>query len=57
MPAFGLCLTGSLCVAADNFDLVSLNGVLIVKLEVDVLDQKSPDFVAEPISIQVTLSA
>lgn len=24
-PAFGLCLPGSLCVAADDFDLVGLN--------------------------------
>ncbi len=42
-------------VAADDLDLVSLYGALVVQFEVDVLDQERPNFIAEAVGIQMTL--
>ena len=50
-------LSRSLRIAAHDFDLLSMDRVLVVKLEVDVFNQKSPYFIAEPVGIQMTLSA
>ena len=44
-----------LCIAAHNLDLLSLDVVLIVKLEINILDEECPDFVAEAVGIQMTL--
>lgn len=48
-------LTRPLCIAAHNFDFLGLDIALVIKLEVDILNEESPDFVAESISIQVAL--
>ena len=50
-----LCFSRLLGVAAHNLHLVRMDHILIVELEVDILDQERPDFIAEPIRIQVTL--
>lgn len=50
-----LLLTWPLGVAADNFDFIRLDRTRVVQLEVDVLDQKSPNLVAETVRIQMTL--
>lgn len=55
-PSLSLCLPRSLCVAAHDFDSIGLNSVLIVELEVDIFDKEGPDFIAEPIGVQVTLA-
>ena len=44
-------LTRLLRVAAHDFDLLRCNGTAIVKLEIDILDEKSPDIVAEAVGI------
>ena len=48
-------LSRLLGITADDLDFVCLNSVIIVKLEVDVFDQKRPNFVAETVGIKVTL--
>ncbi len=50
-----LLLSWPLGVAADDFDLIRLDRTRVVQLEVDVLDQKSPYFVAETVGVQMTL--
>ncbi len=50
-------LSRPLRVAADNLDLLGLDRVLVVKFEVDILDQERPDFVAEAVGVQMTLEA
>lgn len=50
-----LCLSRPLAVAAHNLHLVRMDGRLVVELEVYVLDQKSPDLVAEAVCVKVTL--
>ena len=50
-----LLLSRLLSIAADYFDLIGLNIVLIIKLEVDILDQERPDFITESVGIQVAL--
>lgn len=50
-----LLLAWPLGVAADNLDLIRLDRTRIVQLEVDVLDQESPNFVAETVGIQMAL--
>lgn len=40
---------------ADDLDFVSSHGIVVVQLEVDVLDEKGPDIVAEAIGIERTL--
>ena len=54
-PSLSLCLARSLCVAAHDFDSIGLHSVLVVELEADIFDKKGPDFIAEPIGVQVTL--
>ena len=44
-----------LCIAAHNFDLLCLHIGLIIQLEVDILDEESPDFIAEAICVQMAL--
>jgi hypothetical protein len=50
-----LCLARSLAVAAHDLHPVRGNGCLVVELEGDILDQERPDFVAEPVSVEVAL--
>lgn len=50
-----LCLSGSLAVTAHDLHFLRRNSCLVVQLEVDILDQEGPNFVAESISIEVTL--
>jgi len=50
-----LLLSGLLCIAAHDLDLLGLDITLIVELEVDILDEERPDFVAEAVGIQMTL--
>ena len=42
-------------IAAHNLNLLRGDVVLIVQLEVDILDEERPDFVAEAVRIQMTL--
>ena len=50
-----LLLPGLFRIAAHDLDLLRCDIVLIVELEVDIFDEKRPDFVAEAVSIQVAL--
>lgn len=50
-----LLLSRPFCIAAYYLHLLGLNRLLIIELEVDVLDQKRPDLVAETISIEMAL--
>ena len=51
-----LSLSRLLRVATDDLDFLRLYIGLIVQLEVGVLDQEGPDFVAEAVGIEMTLS-
>lgn len=42
-------------VTADDLDLLGSERLRIFKLEVDVLDEESPDFVAEAVGIEMAL--
>lgn len=42
-------------ITANNLDLLRRHGVLIIQLEVDVLDQKRPYFVAEAVGVKMPL--
>ena len=55
--AQGSGLPRPLGVAANNLDFLGLDRVLVVKFEVHILDQERPDFVAEAVSVQVTLES
>ena len=44
-------LPGTLAVAAHDLDSVGLNGLLIIQLEGNVLDQKRPHFIAETVGV------
>ena len=44
-------LTRLFRVAAHDFDLLCCNGTATVQLEIDILDEKSPDIVAEAVGI------
>lgn len=48
-------LSGPLAVAAHNLDLVRADGLLVIQLKIDILDEESPDFVAESICVKVAL--
>ena len=50
-----LLLPRLLRIAAHNLNLVRRDVVLIIKLEIDILDEKRPDFVAKAVGIQMTL--
>lgn len=50
-----LCLSGSLAVTAHDLHFLGRNSCLVVQLEVDILNQEGPNFVAESIGIEVTL--
>ena len=52
-----LLLPRLLRIAAHNLDLLRRDIILIVELEIDVLDKKRPDFVAETVGIQMALFA
>ena len=54
-PHPSLLLPWLLRIAAHNLDLVRRDIVLVVELEVDILDEERPDFVAEAVGIQMTL--
>ena len=43
-------------IATNDLNLIRLNRRRILKLERDVLDQEGPDFVAEAVGIEMTLS-
>lgn len=53
--ACSLWITWLLRIAAHDFDFLGLHVVLVVKLEVDVFDEESPDVIAETIGIQMAL--
>lgn len=50
-----LCLAGTLRVAANNLDAVGVDLVRVVELEVDILDDKGPDVVAEAVRVEMAL--
>lgn len=50
-----LSLTGTFGVATDDLDAVGMDVGSIVKFEVDVLDDKSPDVVAEAVRVEMAL--
>lgn len=52
----GLCLSRSLCIAAHNFDLVSLDSVLVFEFKADIFYEKGPNFITEAIGVQMALS-
>lgn len=55
-PQLGRRLARSLAIAAHDPDLVALHCLArILHLERNILDQESPDLVAEPVGIQMTL--
>ena len=54
-PHPSLLIPRLLRVAAHNLDLLRRDIVLVVELEVDILDEERPDFVAEAVGIQMTL--
>jgi hypothetical protein len=55
-PSRSRSLARLLGIAADNLDLVGLDDLsTIVELELDVLDEESPDFVAESVGRQASL--
>lgn len=51
--------TGSLsllfALAGDDLNLLCFDVVGVIQLELDVLDDESPDFVAEPVRVEVSL--
>ena len=47
-----ICLLGQ---TGDDLDLLGVELVLVVHLEVDVLDEEGPDFVAEAVGVEVAL--
>ena len=50
-----LLLPRLLRIAAHNLDLLRRDVILVVELEVDILDEERPDFVAEAVGVQMTL--
>jgi hypothetical protein len=46
---------GLLRQTSDDLDLLGVELVLVVHLEVDVLDDEGPDFVAEAVGVEVAL--
>jgi hypothetical protein len=42
---------------ADDSDLVDFDGLRVVEFELDVLEDKSPDVVAEAVSVEMALEA
>jgi len=48
-------LCQSLGLTADNLDLGCLDLLRVVELELDILEYKGPDFIAEPVRVQMTL--
>ena len=48
-------LTGAFCVAADDLDTVRMDLLVVIQLEVDVLDDKGPDVVAEAVGVEMSL--
>lgn len=53
----GLNLSRSLAIAADNLHFIRKDGTLVVQFEVDIFDKERPDFIAESVGIQVSLSS
>ena len=54
-PHSSLLLPRLLRIAAYNLDLLRRDVILVVELEVDILDEERPDFVAEAVGVQMTL--
>jgi hypothetical protein len=50
-------ITRTLRVAANDLDLLRLDGVRVVQFESGVLDDERPHFVAEPVRVEVSLQA
>lgn len=48
-------VAGTLRVAAHNLDLVRLDGVRVVELERDVLDNERPNLIAETVRVEMAL--
>lgn len=48
-------LSWLLATATNDLHLVRLNVLRILHLEVDILDQESPDFITEPVGMKMTL--
>ena len=44
-----------LIIATDDLDFVSMDGALIVELEVDILNDEGPDVVAEAVGVEMAL--
>jgi hypothetical protein len=44
-----------LALAGNDLDPLCLNSVGIIKLELDILDNERPDFVAEAVGVEVSL--
>lgn len=56
-PRFLLSLLLPLGLASHNLDLLRLKLLcVVIKFEIDVLDDKSPDLVAEPVHVEMSLS-
>lgn len=51
-----LSLTSLLVCAADDFDFVGVNRVLVVELEVDIFDGERPHVVAESVGVKMALA-
>jgi hypothetical protein len=44
-----------LALASNDLDPLCLNGVCVIKLELNILDNERPDFVAEAVCVEVSL--
>ena len=49
------CLPWPLGIAADNLYFLGMDLALVLQLEGDILYEKRPDFIAEPVGIQMAL--
>lgn len=49
-------LSWPLAVAADNLHFIRVNLRIVVELEVDILDEERPHFVAETVCVEMALS-
>jgi hypothetical protein len=50
-----LLLFALLVVATNDLDLISMNHGLVIKLEIDVFDNKGPDVVTEAVRVKMAL--
>ena len=55
LPDNSSCLSRAFTIAAHNLHLIGVDGSLIVEFESNVFNQEGPNFVAETVSVEMTL--